>query len=48
MTLIEYAKAKKLIQYFSQDMFVTERLTGKPGQFSTREETLKGIEEIIA
>lgn len=44
----EYTKAKKLIQYFSQDMFVTERLTGKPGQFSTREETLKGIEEIIA
>ncbi len=44
----EYAKAKKLIQYFCQDMHVTERLNGKPGQYSTREETLKGIEEIIA
>lgn len=43
----EYAKAKKLITYFSQDAFVTERLTGRPGQYSTREETLKGIEEII-
>jgi F-type H+-transporting ATPase subunit beta len=44
----EYAKAKQLIQYFSQDAFVAERLNGKPGQYSTREETLKGIEEIIA
>jgi F-type H+-transporting ATPase subunit beta len=43
----EYAKAKKLIQYFCQDMHVTQRLNGKPGQYSTRDETLKGIEEII-
>ena len=43
----DYAKAKQLIQYFSQDMFVVEDLSGKPGQYSTLEETLKGIEEII-
>lgn len=43
----EYAKAKKLIQYFTQQMFVTEKLTGKKGEYSSREETLKGIEEIM-
>lgn len=43
----EYAKAKKLIQYFTQYMHVTERLNGIPGEYFTREETLKGIEEII-
>ena len=43
----EYAKAKKLIKYFTQYMFVTERLNGIPGEYFTREETLKGIEEII-
>lgn len=43
----EYAKAKKLIQYFTQHMFVTEKLTGIPGEYFTRDETLKGIEEIL-
>jgi F-type H+/Na+-transporting ATPase subunit beta len=43
----DYAKAKKLIQYFSQSMFVTEKLNGVPGEFFTREQTLKGIEEIV-
>lgn len=43
----DYAKAKKLIQYFSQSMFVTEKLNGVPGEFFTREQTLAGIEEII-
>jgi len=43
----DYAKAKKLIQNFSQQMFVTKKLTGLPGQFFTRDETLKSIEEII-
>ncbi|MEO8785289.1 MAG: F0F1 ATP synthase subunit beta, partial [Candidatus Saccharimonadales bacterium] len=43
----DYAKAKKLIQFFSQSMFVTEDLNGKKGEYSSREETLKGIEEII-
>lgn len=43
----DYAKAKKLIQYFSQDMFVMEPLNGRPGEFVKREDMLKGIEEII-
>lgn len=43
----DYAKAKKLIKHFSQNMHVTEDLTGVPGEFYSREETLKGIEEII-
>lgn len=43
----EYAKAKKLIQYFTQHMFVTEKLTGIAGEYFTRDETLKGIEEIL-
>lgn len=43
----DYAKAKKLIQFFSQHMFVMERQNGTKGEYFTREETLKGIEEII-
>jgi F-type H+/Na+-transporting ATPase subunit beta len=43
----EYAKAKKLIQYFTQHMFVTEKLTGMKGEYFNRDDTLKGIEEIL-
>lgn len=43
----EYAKAKKLIQYFTQYMFVTEKLNGIKGEYFTRDDTLKGIEEIV-
>ena len=43
----DYAKAKKLIQYFSQDTHVTEAISGRPGQYFTREDMLKGVEEII-
>ncbi len=43
----DYAKAKKLIQYFTQDFFVTEVLNGKKGEFIHRDDMLKGIEEII-
>lgn len=43
----EYAKAKKLIKYFTQNMYVTEKLTGLKGEYYTREDTLKGIEEIV-
>jgi F-type H+-transporting ATPase subunit beta len=43
----EYAKAKKLIQYFTQHMFVTEKLTGMKGEYYSRDDTLKGIEEIF-
>lgn len=43
----DYAKAKKLIQYFSQDMHVTEAFNGRKGEFVSRENMLKGVEEII-
>lgn len=43
----DYAKAKKLIQYFSQNMFVMEALNGVKGEFVARDDMLKGIEEII-
>lgn len=43
----DYAKAKKLITFFSQDMFVTEDLNGRPGTYFKLEDTLKGIEEIV-
>jgi len=43
----EYAKAKKLIKYFSQNLNVVEDQTAQKGETYTREETLKGVEEII-
>jgi F-type H+-transporting ATPase subunit beta len=43
----DYAKAKKLINYFSQNMYVMEDMSSQKGEFFTREQTLKGIEEII-
>lgn len=44
----DYQNAKKLIQFFSQDFAVAEHLSGKPGQYFTLEETLVGIEAILA
>lgn len=43
----DYAKAKKLIANFTQNMFVMTKQTGVPGQFFSRQETLKSIEEIV-
>jgi len=43
----DYAKAKKLIQNFTQNMNVMTKHNGIPGDFFTREETLKSIEEIV-
>lgn len=43
----DYAKAKKLIHYFSQNMFVMEDQSTHKGEHFTREQTLAGIEEII-
>lgn len=44
----DYAKAKKLINNFTQDMHVMEKHNGVPGQSFTRDQTLASIEEIIA
>ena len=43
----DYQKAKKLIQYFSQQFNVMEKMTGIKGEFHTRDDTLSGIEEIL-
>jgi F-type H+-transporting ATPase subunit beta len=43
----DYQKAKKLIDFFAQSMFVTEALNGIPGVYFTREQTLSGVEEIL-
>ncbi len=43
----DYAKAKKLIANFSQNMNVMTKHNGIPGDFYTREQTLNSIEEII-
>ena len=44
----DYQNAQKLIQFFSQDFAVAEKFSGKPGQYFTLEETLSGIEQILA
>lgn len=44
----DYQNAKKLIQYFSQDFAVAEKFSGRPGEYYTLEETLTGIEAILA
>ncbi|HYH36147.1 MAG TPA: F0F1 ATP synthase subunit beta, partial [Candidatus Saccharimonadales bacterium] len=43
----DYAKARKLIANFTQNMHVMTKYTGVPGDFFTREDTLKSIEEIL-
>lgn len=43
----DYAKAKKLISNFTQNMNVMTKMNGVPGDFFTREQTLQSIEEII-
>lgn len=44
----DYNRAKAIIQYFSQRASVTEDLNGVEGEYFTLEQTLKGIEEILA
>lgn len=43
----DYAKAKKLITNFTQNMNVMEKHNGIKGDFFSREETLQSIEEIL-
>lgn len=43
----DYAKAKKLIVNFTQNLHVVTKHTGVEGDFFTREQTLQSIEEII-
>lgn len=43
----DFAKAKALVQFFTQKMFVTEKMLGVPGEYVKREDMLDGVEEII-
>jgi F-type H+-transporting ATPase subunit beta len=43
----DFAKARELIQFFNQDMFVTEEIMNKKGNSFSREDTLKGVEDIL-
>lgn len=43
----DFARAKKLVQFFTQHFFVAEDQSAYKGESFTREQTLKGIEEII-
>lgn len=43
----DYDKAKKLIQFFSQNMFVMENFNGQKGQFFNRNQVLDGVDAII-
>lgn len=45
--LNDYTRAKKLIKFFSQDLFVMEALNGRKGEFVGRDDMLRGVEEII-
>jgi F-type H+-transporting ATPase subunit beta len=44
----DYQNAKKLIQFFNQNFSVAEKFSGLPGEYYTLEETLAGIEAILA
>jgi F-type H+-transporting ATPase subunit beta len=44
----DFRKAKELIQYFSQNFVVAEKMMKKKGEYYHREETLNGIEQILA
>lgn len=43
----DYDRAKRILAYFTQSFFVAEELSGQPGEYFTREETLRGLEEIL-
>lgn len=43
----DYAKAKQLITNFTQNLHVMNKHTGQAGDFFSREQTLRSIEEII-
>lgn len=43
----DYVKATRLIAFFTQNLFVTEQMTDKKGEFVSREQTLQGIEAIL-
>ncbi len=41
------ARARKIERFFSQPMFVAEQFTGRPGQYVSLRETVRGFREIL-
>jgi F-type H+-transporting ATPase subunit beta len=41
------ARARRIERFFSQPFFTAEQFTGTPGQYVTREETVRGFKEIL-
>jgi F-type H+-transporting ATPase subunit beta len=41
------SRARKIERFFSQPFFVAEVFTGYPGQYVTREDTVRGFKEIV-
>jgi F-type H+-transporting ATPase subunit beta len=45
---ILYYRAKKLLNYMTQDLFVLEEQTGIPGKYIKREKTISDVNEILS
>ncbi|NBU34576.1 F0F1 ATP synthase subunit beta [bacterium] len=45
--LRDYTTAERLTTFFSQNMFVAQDISGKKGEYFSREDTLNGIEKIV-
>ena len=44
---VSVARARKIERFLSQPFFVGEVFTGRPGQYVSREETVRGFKEIV-
>jgi len=44
---ILYQRAKKLLNFMTQNLFVVSEQTGRPGQYVKREDTIRGVREIL-
>lgn len=45
---VTVSRAKKIIKYFSQPFYTAEQFTNNPGKYVEREETVKGVREILS
>ena len=45
---ITVGRAKKILKYMSQPFYTAEKFTNIPGKYTTREETVTGVEEILS
>ena len=44
---VTVARARRIERFLSQPMFVAEAFTGTPGEYVTREDTVRGFDEIL-